>query len=111
MSLKINPNIDKQSLYMTSLELFKDLKIPPTNLSIKRYSNCVIMVAKSVSIIYHYSSKIYLGSWQTIYLDEGVRHGLGLEWVPNKYVYYGEYVNNKREGLGIYKESNTTYIG
>ena len=29
--------------------------------------------------------------------------GLGLEWYPNKYIYYGEFRNNKRNGVGIYK--------
>lgn len=47
------------------------------------------MVAKNICLLWHYDGKVYLGGWHIQYLDEGVKHGLGLEWVPNKYVYYG----------------------
>jgi len=36
--------------------------------------------------------------------DEGVKSGLGLEWSPNRFVYYGQFSNNKREGIGIMKK-------
>ena len=36
---------------------------------------------------------------------------MGLEWVPNRYVYYGEFSNNKREGLGIMKTNDESFIG
>lgn len=61
------------------------------------------MVSRNICILWHYGGKVYLGGWQVQYLDEGVKHGLGLEWVPNKYVYYGEYCESKKEGLGIMK--------
>ena len=40
-----------------------------------------------------------------------MRNGLGLEWVPNKYVYYGEYSNNKKNGFGVMKTMEETFMG
>jgi hypothetical protein len=45
-------------------------------------------------------------------LDEGAKHGLGLEWEPKNYVYYGEFAKNRREGLGAFKDrNNSVYVG
>ena len=41
-----------------------------------------------------------------------IRHGVGLEWSPQDYVYYGQYHNNSREGLGVVKKNNMeVYVG
>lgn len=70
--------------------IFNILSIPLDNLTVKRYSNCILMTTRNICIVWSYSTgKVYLGSWQTKYLDEGFKHGLGLEWVPGEYVYYG----------------------
>lgn len=76
--------------------LFESLGIPAENLTVKRYSNCIMMLSKNICILWHYDGKVYLGSWQTKYLDEGFKHGLGLEWVPHKHVYYGEFCEGKK---------------
>ena len=65
-----------------------------------------MVVAGSLAVIWHFSGKVYFGGWQYHILDEGSKSGLGLEWCPNKYVYYGEFVRNKREGVGILKDSS-----
>lgn len=54
--------------------------------------------------MWHFNGKRYLGGWQYDYLDQGSRHGLGLEWEPNQYIYYGEFNNNKKHGLGAIKK-------
>lgn len=36
------------------------------------------MVAKNICLLWHYDGKVYLGGWHIQYLDEGVKHGLGL---------------------------------
>ena len=51
-------------------------------------------------------SKIYLGGWKNDYLDEGSKHGMGLEWVPQKYIFYGEFANNKKNGIGVMNTRN-----
>lgn len=73
---------------------------------IKKYTNCTMLIARNVCMIWHFDGRRYLGGWQSDYLDEGFKHGLGLEWEPRKYVYYGEYVKNKRHGLGLYKDKD-----
>lgn len=55
-----------------------------------------MMLSKNICILWHYDGKVYLGGWQTKYLDEGFKHGLGLEWVPHKHVYYGEFCEGKK---------------
>jgi hypothetical protein len=35
---------------------------------------------------------------------------LGLEWSPKKYVYYGEFSKNKREGAGIMKTNDNQIL-
>lgn len=78
MNLRINPNLDKTSLYNQAMEIFEALGIPIHNPTVKRYSNCVLIVNRHISVLAHYNSKVYLGGWQSEYLDEGVKHGLGL---------------------------------
>jgi hypothetical protein len=58
----------------------------------------LIIVSGNISIVNHFSGQIYLGG-----LSSGQKIGLGLEWCPGKFIYYGEYKNNKRNGVGIYK--------
>jgi len=80
-----------------------------------------MLIAGHVIVMWYYNGKRYLGGWQYEYLDEGSRHGLGLEWEPNLYIYYGEFRNNKKHGLGAMKEgpekttvgywANGKYIG
>ena len=89
LNLRIDPHVDKAYLYNQAIQIFEGLNIPLHNPTVKRYSNCVLMVNKHICILYHYNSKVYLGGWQSEYLDEGVKHGIGLEWMPNSYVYYG----------------------
>lgn len=89
LSLRIDPLLDKSSLYTQAVSIFEALGIPVHSPTVKRYSNCVLMLNKHICVFYRYNLKVYLGGWQSEYLDEGVKHGLGLEWVPNKYVYYG----------------------
>lgn len=63
--------------------MFAELGIDRRNLTVKRFSNCIIVACDHIGMIWHYSGKVYLGGWKNVYLDEGVRHGLGLEWKPN----------------------------
>ena len=76
-----------------------------SDLSLKKYTNCVLVVVDNIAVIWHYSGRVYFGGWRYEVLDEGCRSGLGLEWVPNGYVYYGEFKENKRNGVGIMKDS------
>ncbi len=69
------------------------------------------MLSKNICLLWHYDGKVYLGAWAIKYLDEGCKMGLGLEWMPNRYVYYGQFVDNKRNGLGVMKDNQEVYIG
>ena len=65
---------------------------------------------RNIGLIWSFEGRRYLGGWQSEYLDEGFKHGVGLEWEPRKHVYYGEFVRNKREGLGVLKDSSDDVI-
>lgn len=56
---------------------------------LKKYSNCVIITNKQIGIVSHFSGKIYIGGWKNEFSEQGSKSGLGLEWYPRKYVYYG----------------------
>lgn len=70
------------------------------SLNIQKYSNCVIIITKNIAVICHFSGRVYIGGWSC-----NQKTGLGLEWYPGKYIYYGENRYNKREGVGIYKNT------
>lgn len=47
-----------------------------------------MIIVNHIAIISHFSGKIYIGGWRAEGKD-GCKSGLGFEWLPNKYVYYG----------------------
>jgi hypothetical protein len=67
-------------------------------MTIRKYSNCVIVSIEVIAILSYFSGHVYFGGWVS-----GAKHGLGFEWLPGKFVYYGEYSRNKREGYGVFK--------
>lgn len=69
MSTYFEPNSEKNDLYNHAKYLFTGLGIPGTSLSIKKYSNCILMISKNICIVWHYDGKVYLGGWQFKYLD------------------------------------------
>ena len=73
---------------------------------VKRYTNCVTATCRNIGMVWSFEGRRYLGGWQSEYLDEGFKHGVGLEWEPRKYVYYGKFARNRREGLGVLKDSS-----
>ena len=51
-----------------------------------------------LALLSYFSGHVYFGGWQ-----EG-KSGMGLEVVPGKMVYYGEFRGNRREGYGVLKD-------
>jgi hypothetical protein len=87
-----------EETFREAKQLLRQLDVSYSSINIKRYSNCVIVVCGNVAIVSNFNGKVYLGGWNC-----NTRIGLGLEWHPDKYIYYGEFKNNKRHGVGIYK--------
>ena len=79
----------QEDLFSKADEVLKHLQIIRKDISLKKYSNCIVIIAGSTAIVWHFNGKVYLGGWKYQMLDEGAKHGLGLEWSPQKYVYYG----------------------
>ena len=65
-------------------KLLRNLAIDYKTINIKRYSNCVIVICGGIAIVSSFNGKVYLGGWSC-----GLKVGLGLEWFPGKYIYYG----------------------
>jgi len=77
-------------MFRKAEELLSHLQIThKKDMSIKKYNNCILIVANYVAVIWHYTGKVYLGGWKYDMLDDGHKNGLGLEWSPKKFVYYG----------------------
>lgn len=75
----------------------------------KKYKNCVIFSlsgSSSECILWHYSGKFYFGGWKNNDASEGEKTGSGLEYVPGKYVYKGQFLGGKKNGTGIIKTNN-----
>ena len=57
-------------------------------------------------ILWHFSGKFYMGGWKAGQPGEGEKHGEGLEIIPEKYIYKGQFLNGKKNGTGILKLAN-----
>lgn len=67
----------------------------------KKYKNCIILDLpgdKNWKLVWHYSGKIYIGEWSESTM---MKSGEGMEYIPQKYFYKGQFLNNKRNGTGI----------
>lgn len=67
-------------------------------ITIRKYSNCVLVMVDELALLSYFSGQVYFGGW-----EEG-KSGMGLELMPGRCAYYGEFRNNKREGYGVLKE-------
>lgn len=78
-------------------------------LCVKKYKNCVVFTLTNNSaecILWHFSGKFYMGGWKAGQPGEGEKHGEGLEIIPEKYIYKGQFLNGKKNGTGILKLAN-----
>lgn len=78
-------------------------------LVLKKYKNCVIFsVTPTLSecILWHYSGKFYYGGWKNNDASEGEKTGEGLEYLPGKHLYKGQFLAGKKNGNGILKTQN-----
>ena len=67
------------------------------------------------NILWYYSGTFYIGDWETDLPTESQKNGFGFEFVPNKYVYLGEFKDGMRHGKGTIKmladSSSDTFMG
>ena len=51
----------------------------PQIVSIRKYSNCIVMRDKNLCILWNYNGKVYFGGWdKNNMLTSGNKHGIGL---------------------------------
>lgn len=88
------------------------MDISINGINIRKYSNCIVIINHSICIVWHggKNGKKYIGSWKNKYFDEGDKEGLGLEWSPGRYIYYGEFKENKRNGFGLMRKNDHSVI-
>ena len=74
----------------------------------KKYKNCVVfsLGSNSQTILWHYSGKFYIGGWRNNEPGEGEKTGEGLEYIPGKHTYKGQFLGGKKNGNGIVKLNN-----
>lgn len=53
---------------------------------------------RNLKLVWHYNGKIYIGEWSESTM---MKSGEGMEYLPEKYFYKGQFFNNKRNGTGI----------
>lgn len=67
---------------------FSSIDKVPQIISIKKYTNCVVMRDTKLCIVWNFNGKVYFGGWtKNNMLTEGNKHGIGLEWVPGSSFY------------------------
>ena len=60
-------------------EAFSHLDLTPQIVSIKKFSNCVIMRDKKLCILWNFNGKVYFGGWKgDMVSSEGVKDGVGV---------------------------------
>jgi hypothetical protein len=61
-----------------------------------------------LTILWYDTGRFYIGGYRLIQ-NEGQKHGKGVELMPRKYLYDGEYKTNKKSGYGclIYANGNS----
>ena len=82
-------NHTRLQVYEIGCQVFRQLGVGNESLTVKKYANCVVIINKNICLLVHFEGRIYFGGWEMQYFDEGSRHGLGLEYFPNKEIYYG----------------------
>ena len=72
----------------------------------------MIVINGNLCIVWHdsWDGKRYFGSWRNKYFDEGAKDGMGLEWSPGRYVYYGQFEDNKRNGFGVMRKNDQSVV-
>lgn len=76
-------------------------------LNVKKYKNCVSFVLDSArTVIWYYEGRFFYGGWAVTKTGEGEKTGWGYELIPGKYLYSGEFKENKRHGYGVIKFLN-----
>lgn len=86
-----------------------NIDLEDKQLCVKKYKNCVVFSITSNTsecILWHFSGKFYMGGWKAGQPGEGEKHGEGLEVIPEKYIYKGQFLNGKKNGTGILKLVN-----
>lgn len=84
----------------TSLGIdFEDNEIH--KLIMKKYKNCIMLdlpTQRKIKLVWHYNGKIFVGEWNETTM---MKSGEGIEQVPDKYFYKGQFMGNKKNGTGI----------
>ena len=85
-----------------------DIDQDRSQLCMKKYKNCVVFSVATIpdTILWHYSGKFYIGGWKNSETGEGEKTGEGLEYMPGKHVYKGQFLGGKKSGNGIVKLYN-----
>ena len=68
-----------------------------SGLVMKKYKNCIMLDlpgAKACKLVWHYNGKVYIGEWEEEYM---LKSGQGVEYVPQKYYYKGQFFVGKEE--------------
>lgn len=80
---------------------------PNIQVVVKKYKNCVYFNAgDKYNVLWYFDGRFYIGEWLISVTGEGEKSGLGLEYLPGKYIYKGEFVEGKRHGRGAIKILN-----
>jgi hypothetical protein len=106
------PEMAQEALLQLAKQTYKlfgvEIDREGLQLCVKKYKNCVSFSIGSIQsecILWHYSGKFYMGGWKGDG-GEGEKNGEGLEVVPAKHVYKGQFLLGKRHGTGIMRLAN-----
>lgn len=78
----------------------------------KKYKNCLIADLPSpqkLKMVWYFTGKLYIGNWSEASM---AKSGEGIEYVPAKYFYRGQFLNDKRNGSGsMVRQGGSLYEG
>lgn len=101
-----HPDDNQEDLFDKAVTVLRELGAACLHpMTIRKYANCVLVMVDEIGLLSYFSGHVYFGGWQ-----EDGKSGMGLEVVPGKFLYYGEFRSNRREGYGVMKDWRGTSL-
>lgn len=92
------------------LNICRELDIELEYVIVEKTPNTIFIGDTNKCLMFEQDS-IYIGEWIKVSKHKKCRHGVGMEWVPSKHLFYGEFQYNIKKGLGIIKQQLSIFIG
>lgn len=104
-----NKDINSRQLIQIGRKLFSLFGACQTNekisINVSKYNNCFSFSNGPITILWYDTGRFYIGGYRML-KQEGQKHGKGIQYMPKRYLYDGQFRNNRKSGFGSLRYSN-----